>query len=119
MRHVLLVGDETGLGAFAGVLESAPAHVDVTVVVESDEGHPVVELPRRDGADVRWVSRHGAPRGTGTALTDAVVALDLDVDDLYAYGAGESRLVTAVRTHLRRDRGVPRDRVEMVGYWRR
>lgn len=117
--HVLLVGDETGLGAFAGVLESAPAELRVTAVVESDDGDPVVDLPRRDGADVRWISRDGAPRGTGTSLLDAVAALDLDVDDLYAYGAGESRLVTAVRTHLRRDRGVPRAGVEMVGYWRR
>lgn len=116
---VLLVGDETGLGAFASILEQTDPSVAVTVLIESDDGRPVIELPTRPGVGVRWLDRAGAARGTGTQLVDAVAALDLDVAGLYAYGAGESRLVTAVREHLRRHRDVPEPQVQMVGYWRR
>lgn len=116
---LLLVGDETGLAAFAAILESADPSVEVTAVIESDDGEPSVDLPRRDGAGVHWVSRCGAERGTGDQLVEAVARLDLAPDGLYAYGAGESRLVSAVRKHLRHDRAVPGPQVQMVGYWRR
>ena len=111
----LLVGDETGLGAFAAILDAADGGVPVHVVVESDDGRPVLELPARPKDTVSWVSRHGE----GTALVDAVAALSLDTTGLYAYGAAESREVTAVRKHLRRTVGMPADQVQMIGYWRR
>lgn len=116
---LLLVGDETGLAAFAAVLEQADPSIAVQVLVECDDGQPVVELPARPGAEVTWVGRRGRERGTGTQLLDAVAALDPDPAGLYAYGAGESRLVTAVRKHLRHDRAIPGPQVQMVGYWRR
>lgn len=115
----LVVADETGLGAAAGILDAADGGVPVTVVVESPDGTPVVDLPVRPKDTVVWVSREGREPGTGTQLLDAVVALDLDVTGLYAYGAAESREVTAVRKHLRYERGMPADQVQMIGYWRR
>ena len=115
----LLVGDETGLGAFAAILDAAADGIPVHLVVESDDGRPVLELPARPKDTVQWVSRGGSLHGEGTALVDAVAALDLDARGLYAYGAAESREVTAVRKHLRREVGLPATQVQMVGYWRR
>ena len=144
--RLLLVGDETGLGAFSAILESTPPAIELTVLVESDDGRPTIELPTHPNATVRWVGRAGAERGTGKHLayndvigpylqmgayrgsggaaipeTMATRIRDLEVtaDGLYAYGAGESRLMTAVRAHLQDDRGVPHDQVRMVAYWRR
>ncbi len=118
-EHVLLVGDETGLGAFAAILDASDGGVPVTVVAESDDGRPVVDLPARPKDTVHWVSRNGVERGTGSALLEAVRDLTIDVAGLYAYGAAESRAITAVRKHLRHDRGIPGPQVQMVGYWRR
>jgi NADPH-dependent ferric siderophore reductase len=115
----LLVGDETGLGAFAAILDAADGGPPVHVVVESTDGTPVLDLPARAKDTVQWVSRDGAAHGEGTALVAAVAALALDTTRLYAYGAAESREVTAVRKHLRRTLGMPAVQVQMVGYWRR
>ena len=117
---LLLVGDETGLGAFAAILDAyASTAIPVTVVVETDGGDAVIELPARAKDDVRWVGRNGAEHGTGTALVDTVRSLDVDVEGVYAYGAAESREITAVRKHLRKERGIAGPQVQMVGYWRR
>lgn len=117
--RLLLVGDETGLGAFSAILEDAPPATEVTVLVESDDGRPTVELPTHPNATVTWVDRAGAAHGTGSQLRDAVASLDVTAAGLYAYGAGESRLMTAIRTHLQDERGVPSERVRMVAYWRK
>jgi NADPH-dependent ferric siderophore reductase len=115
----LLVGDETGLAAFAAVLDHADGGVPVTVIVESDDGAPVVDLPARPKDTVQWVTRDGAELGTGTALVDAVRSRTLDTAGLYAYGAAESREISAVRKHLRHTLAMRATQVQMVGYWRR
>ena len=51
-------------------------------------------------------------------LVDAVRELDLDPAGAYAWGGGESRAMTAVRTLLRRERGWTRQQVSLVAYWR-
>ena len=40
-------------------------------------------------------------------------------DDLYAWIAGESKVVTGLRRHLVRDLGMDRRQVAFMGYWRR
>lgn len=115
----LVVADETGLGAVAGILDAADGGIPVTVVAASDDGRPVLDLPARPKDTIHWVSRDGCRHGEGTHLLDAVATLDLDIAGLYAYGAAESREITAVRKHLRYERGIPAEQVQMVGYWRR
>ena len=39
--------------------------------------------------------------------------------DLYAWIAGESKVVTGLRRHLVRDLGIDRRQVAFMGYWRR
>jgi NADPH-dependent ferric siderophore reductase len=41
------------------------------------------------------------------------------LDDLYAWIAGESKVVTGLRRHLVSELGMPRRRVAFMGYWRR
>jgi NADPH-dependent ferric siderophore reductase len=40
------------------------------------------------------------------------------VDDVYAWLAGESSVITGLRRHLVRDLGVDRCAVAFMGYWR-
>ena len=41
------------------------------------------------------------------------------LEDLYAWIAGESKVVTGLRRNLVNDLGMPRHRVAFMGYWRR
>ncbi|MEM9464864.1 MAG: siderophore-interacting protein [Actinomycetota bacterium] len=112
--HHLLVIDETGVPAAAAIVESLPNDHPATIVAEiADAGH---ELPIETNAatTVHWVHR-----ADGRPLADVIAGLDLDVEGLYAFGAAESRDISAVRRHLRRDLGMSADAVHMTGYWRR
>ncbi len=116
--HVF-VADESGFAAVAARIDELPADAEVTVIAETvDEAHTLPLAP--DGrADVRWVFRGDEAPGTGTRLIDAVRQLDLDRAGLVAFGAGESKQMSAIRRLLRRDHGFPADFVSMTGYWRR
>lgn len=71
-------------------------------------------LPTAADAEVTWLVR-----GTAPAAADAVRAADdLPAGTPYAWVAGESATVKAVRRHLVRERGFDRKAVTFVGYWR-
>lgn len=114
--RLLLVADETGLPAVAVILEQAPAEWPVQVLAEFDGDRQ--ELPDRPGTEVTWLARDGRPPGTTTVLADAARALPELAPTTYCWGGAESRAVTAVRKHLRHERGYPQASVAMTGYWR-
>lgn len=116
--RLVLVADETGLPAVAGVLEWMPAGMTATVVAEVADESERQELPERDGVEVIWCHRDGAPAGTTTLLVDAVRALPAFEGTPYVFGGGESKNMTAVRRHVRDERGLERDEVSLVAYWR-
>lgn len=115
----LLVADETGLPAVAAILEELGDGTTADVVIETvDADHHV---PLAGGPAVRtvWVHRGDDPPGTGDRLLAAVHDLGVTAGGRYAFGAAESRQVTAVRRYLRNEIGMPGTHVRMTGYWRR
>jgi NADPH-dependent ferric siderophore reductase len=119
----LLVADETALGAVAAVLDGLPAGAPAVVVAETADAGIRVDLPVRPGVEVRWVHRNGGAPGTASALLDGARAalaespLLSDVDGLFVFGAGEAARMRELRTSLRREAGLARDRVRLTGYW--
>lgn len=113
---ILLIGDETALPAIGRFLDErpldAPAHVLVTVPDDTARQ----ELASRDGDTVTWVV---AEPGDAAALEAAVRALPVPAGDGYAWAAAESRALLPVRRHLRRERKLPKDRLNITGYWHR
>ncbi|MFD3794292.1 siderophore-interacting protein [Streptomyces californicus] len=111
-----LVGDETALPAIGRFLDErpldAPAHVLVTV--SHDEARQ--ELALRDGDTVTWVV---AEPGDAAALEAAVRALPVPPGKGYVWAAAESRALLPVRRYLQRERKLPKDRVNITGYWHR
>ncbi|WP_026411862.1 siderophore-interacting protein [Actinomadura oligospora] len=107
-RTILIAGDESALPAIGANLESLPsgasAHVYVQIAHDDDRQD---DLP----GPVTWLVRN-----RDVSLADAVQNAPV-VD--YAWLAGEAATVRAMRRHLVRDRGMPRDAVEFMGYWRR
>jgi NADPH-dependent ferric siderophore reductase len=117
--HYLLVADETGLPAVAGVLELLPPEASIQVVAEVGSLDERQELPDHPGATVSWLTRDGAAAGTATdLLVDGVRALEWTGAHPYVFGGGESRAMTRVRRYVRDERGCPREAVSLVAYWR-
>lgn len=115
----LLVADETGLPAMAGVLDLLPSEARIQLVAETSGPAEQQPLPNHPGATVTWVYRDGAEAGTATTLLlDAVRELDWLGDRTYVFGGGESRSLTKVRRFVRDEKGLPREQVSLVAYWR-
>jgi NADPH-dependent ferric siderophore reductase len=115
----LLVADETGLPAAASILESLPAHAHAHVFAEVACEAERQALPASPAIDVTWLHRGGAAPGTTALLSDAVRAFAWPEGEPYVWGGGESRTMTEIRRYVRNDRGLERERVSVVGYWRR
>ncbi len=117
--HFLLVADETGLPAVAGVLDLLPPETSIQVVAEVGTLDERQELPDHPGATVTWVTRDGADAGTATTLlVDAIRGLEWTGERPYVFGGGESRSLTKVRRFVRDEKGLARDAVSLVAYWR-
>jgi NADPH-dependent ferric siderophore reductase len=114
----LLVADDTGLPAVAAILESLPAKTEVQVVAEVDDPDERQPLPASPSVEVTWCYRRGAPAGTTTLLADAVRSLPWPGGTPYVWGGGESRAMTGVRRYARDEKGLAREQVSLVAYWR-
>jgi NADPH-dependent ferric siderophore reductase len=117
----LLAADETALPAAARIIEALPADAVVRVFAESAHERDVKDLPAGPNAEITWVAKDGRAPGDDVArelLTDAVRAAALPAGRAYAWGGGESRSMTALRRYLRREVGLAREQVSLVGYWR-
>lgn len=119
-ERVLLVADETGLPAVAGVCASLPAHATGLAIIEVPGAADALEFAHPAGVEVRVVVReHGVKPGapaleTLQGLTDA----ELPPQPYHAFVVGEQALPTAARRHLVGERGVSKDLVSFCGYWR-
>jgi NADPH-dependent ferric siderophore reductase len=115
--RVVLVADETGLPAIAGICATLPAASSGLAIIEVPTAEDALEFPHPAGITVRWIVReHGIKPGslalealTGAALPDA---------PFHAYIVGEQALPTEARRHLVGERGVSKDLVSFCGYWR-
>lgn len=114
----LLVGDETALPAIAATLEALPEGHPAIAYIEVDTPDDQQEIDVVCDARITWLFRDGAPAGTGSRLVDAVRAAELPEGRAKAWAAGESLVVRAVREHLRDERGLPRETIDAIGYWR-
>jgi NADPH-dependent ferric siderophore reductase len=107
---VLIAGDLTALPAIAGNLAWLPAGTSARAWIAVPDPADRQDLPTAADAEVAWVSPGG--------LLDAVRAAAVP-DGAYAWIAGESAVVKALRRHLVNERGLDRSAVTFTGYWRR
>ncbi|CAL9406077.1 Vibriobactin utilization protein ViuB [Streptomyces sp. enrichment culture] len=119
-RSVLLVADESGLPAVAGILRSLagdPAPREVRVLQEVPTDADRRDLTAPPGTRVDWIPRADPHAVPGTAALAALRAHD-DVDPRgYAFVVGEQLLAAEGRRHLHRA-GLPKDRITFSGFWK-
>ena len=115
-RAFLLAGDESALPAISVLLRELPAEADVRVLVEVRHLDARLELPAHRGATVHWHQLDAGSR-PGDSLVAAVTRARLD-PDVRVWAAGEAAAMQRVRRHLFDERGLPRSRAVVRGYWK-
>ncbi|MCP3819572.1 siderophore-interacting protein [Streptomyces sp. A3M-1-3] len=113
---VLLFADETALPAAAAILDRMPRDRKVRAWIEIPHADDRIVLPTLADADITWIVRNSGDRTQ--RVLDAVRAAELPDGTPYAWIAGESGTVRALRRHLVQERGIDRRSVTFVGYWR-
>lgn len=106
----LIAGDETALPAIARLLEEFPVDARASVVIQVPGPASVQELRDLPGVAVTWVHDE-------ESWFAAVVAAEL-AGEVFCWVAGEAGAVRRARAHLTAA-GVPRDLLDLTGYWRR
>ncbi|MGO1851927.1 MAG: SIP domain-containing protein [Microbacteriaceae bacterium] len=116
----LVAGDETALPAIGRWLEEWPEGERGQVFIEvAEASHRQLDLPVPDGVEVTWLVRDGAEAGTTTLLFDAIKNAEWWDGKVFAWVAGETLTLTPIRRWLRNEKGLPKEQVEVTGYWRR
>ena len=121
VRNVLLVADETGLPAVAGICASLPSDASGLALIEVPSADDALAFDRPAGVDVRWLVRNDPARTPGTLALEALTELsgrDAPEASCHAYVVGEQALPTAARRHLIAQRGLDKAQISFCGYWR-
>ncbi|MGO1182253.1 MAG: siderophore-interacting protein [Micrococcaceae bacterium] len=120
--YYIAAGDETALPAIARLIEEAPADARVTAVIEVADEQEIQPLGAGREIDIQWLLRDSAPVGEGhlgpleTAVRNLVID---DVDSVFVFAAGEASALKPIRRYLRRELGLPKDQVDVDGYWKK
>ena len=113
----LLIGDETGLPALAGVLRDMPRDATGHAFIELFDAADQQQVDAPAGMTMHWLVR---PEGSapGTAALAALRELEFPHGSVYAFAVGESAVATGARRHLVSERGIPKANVTFCGYWK-
>jgi len=113
---ILLAGDESAVPAIIQLLGVIPLHIPVHALIEVAQPTGRIALPERANATIGWLD---LPNGAvpGDALVRGVVDLDLAAG-AHVWAAAEAAAVQRIRRHLFEERGLPRSRATIRGYWK-
>ncbi|MCZ4079177.1 siderophore-interacting protein [Rhodococcus sp. H36-A4] len=111
LPKILAIGDATALPSLSRLSESLGDDVEGDVIIV--DGGPDLEMPLSAPTRLNIVRARNA-----AAAHSLLAGMDLDPDRTYAWLAGESGLVTSLRSHLLSARDFAKDHVQCTGYWR-
>jgi NADPH-dependent ferric siderophore reductase len=145
LKQLLLVADGTALPAALGILDELAALAEPPVTqafFEIDSQDDALPVPDWPGLSVEWLIRDHADAGSlmveavrranlpfyaSVALELAPINVDEDIlwetaesasDGFYGWIAGETVAVMSLRKYLIKERGIPRESLNLMGYWR-
>lgn len=113
----LLVGDIAALPAIGRIVEELPAGARAIVVAEVFDPADRQTWESAGDVEVHWL--HASGEGRAPSRLEGVVRTFVEPPGQgYVWMAGEVRTVRGARRHLRHERGLPRERYALTGYWR-
>lgn len=112
----LLVADETGLPAIAGILRDLPRDAVGHAVIELADAADAQQTGAPPGVEIHWAVREP---GAAIGATALAAARELEVRGTpYVFVVGESALATGLRRWAVTERGIPKTHVTFCGYWK-
>jgi NADPH-dependent ferric siderophore reductase len=115
--EVVIVADESGLPAVAGILRSLPHDTVGRVIQEVPTALDRRDLARPAGMQLSWVVRDDTATIAGVKALEALRVHGAVDPRGYAFVVGESTLATEGRRHLHRA-GLPKNRITFSGFWK-
>lgn len=109
--------DETGLPAFAAMLEAMPAGARVHAAIEVGAAADEQPLTGSASLDVTWLRRGESPPGPNELVLDHLRGRPLPSGTGQAYLMGETSNVRSWR-HWLVSAGMPKPAIASEGYWR-
>ena len=89
------------------------------VFVEVPDATEHQQFNTRANLTLTWLHRNGAEPGTTDLLEKAIRGMTFPPGDGFAWAAGESSSMHAIREHLVNERGMHKSWVRVIGYWKR
>lgn len=118
----LLVADETGLPAVAAILRHLPEGARAGAIIQVADESEEQRLDSAGEVEITWLHHGGTPAGPDSPLVEAIRTLrfpeSVPKEAVYVWGAAESASVTALRRHLRNERGFEAEALSLTPYWR-
>jgi NADPH-dependent ferric siderophore reductase/SAM-dependent methyltransferase len=115
---LLLAGDEAALPAIGTLIESLPEGGRAVAYIEVAGAAEEQRFETRGEVTLHWLHRGEVPAGHGDMLLRAVRDAEFPPGQVFAWIAGESGGVRALRRHLVDDRGIDKRSIDFSGYWR-
>jgi NADPH-dependent ferric siderophore reductase len=116
--QTLIVGDETALPAIGGIVEALPRGVRALVYADIPDFADAPRFATLADVQARWFAHHGRTHKRYRDLLGAVRSARVDGDRCYAWVAGESGMVRAVRRLLIQELGFSLGHSTFMGYWK-
>lgn len=117
VRHTLIVADESGLPAVAGILASLPEDFTGRAWIEMPTPEDQQDLTGPEGLEVTWVVREEPQARPGATVLAAAQAAPVPVGACYCWAVGEQQVPTGMRRHWVQA-GIPKERITFTGYWK-
>ena len=89
------------------------------IIVEVPTSDDIQDIPTEADVEIDWLVRGSIAPGESGLMFEAVRSLDLPEGRTFAWCAGETLTIAPIRRYLRREIGLPKEDVEVVGYWRK
>ncbi|MDN3223900.1 siderophore-interacting protein [Pseudomonas nunensis] len=146
LKQLLLVADATALPAALGILDELSVLDEpplTQAIFEVDSLEDALPVPDWPGLSVEWLVRDHASAGSlmveavqranlpSYVSKESVELAEVNVDEeilwetsasasdgFYGWIAGETVAVMSLRKYLIKERGIPRESLNLMGYWR-
>ncbi len=117
----VFAGDETALPGIARMMEALDQGATGQAFIEVDGPAEVQQFVCPPGIAINWLFRHGRPAGTTSLLEEAVrnVTWPADLSSAFFWGGCEHKVFRKIHRLLRRECGLPRDRMVFYSHWHR
>jgi NADPH-dependent ferric siderophore reductase len=108
----LLIGDETALPAIARRLEELPPAANVFTFIQLNDTADRRELKTKAKLTEKWIST------SPDALAGALKNFATPAGEGFAWAAGETKAIAAVRAVLVDTHGLDKDHIRAAAYWK-